>query len=421
MSLRVAGIYLVSAMLWIPLSDAVVARMTDDPQKLTRLQTLKGWSWIFLTSVLLYLLIQQALRSSQAAAERSLTESRQLELVLSQLPGIVWTADKNLIITSSRGGGLGTLGQETDATKGMHLGDPIPDAAQRKQVLEAALRALDGEESSYEIEFNGRRLESKMVPLRGPADEPVGVLGYARDITHEKALVARLEQSATERDKLLKHLVRAEKDERERIASGIHDDSIQVMTAAAMGLDTLIERMEEQETRAIAERSRAAMGEAITRLRTLVFDLKPIDLDRYGLAAGLRSVLEQFRAAAEFEFEVDGYVIEGLDPHMRYAMFRVGREAIVNACKHAAATAIKVRIREEDQGARVTIEDNGIGFDPATRSDGHHFGLDEMTQRSELAGGWFRLKSEVGRGTSVEFWMPLMEPDHEVAVEEMQV
>lgn len=408
-SLRVAALYLVSSALWIALSDEVVNRLAEDQDDVTRLQTFKGWGWILFTSLLLYALIRQALRASQAAAERSRSESTQLELVLSQVPGIIWTTDKDLIVTSLRGGGLAAVGQEPDDATGTHFLDRVVDPVQREELLKAAHNALEGEEGIYLAEFRGRWLETKIVPLRDATEEPVGILGYGRDITYEKTLMANLEQSAAERNKLLKHLVRAEKDERDRIAAGIHDDSIQVMTAAAMALDLLLTRLEDERSRELAERARASLADAIKRLRTLVFELKPVELDRHGLAAALRQILEQFRTRDGLVYEIDDRIIEGLSSHSRYSIFRVAREAIVNSYKHADPSKIAVHLHPESEGVRVTVEDDGSGFDVSAARGGNHFGLDEMKQRAELAGGWLRVSSRAGGGTCVEFWMPLAE------------
>lgn len=408
-SVRVATIYLILSALWIALSDEAVNRIAGSADEVTRIQTFKGWGWILTTSFLLYALIRQALRSSQAAADRFRAERTQLDLVLSQVPDIIFTTDTDLRFTSTRGRGLAVVGREPDAAVGQHISDRIDDPVMRERVEDSFRRALAGEESNYEFEFNEHLFETRVVPLKDSDLRPIGVLGYSRDVTFERSLATQLERSASDRDRLLKHLVRAEKDERDRIAAGIHDDSIQVMTAAAMALDLLLGRLEDERSRELAERARSSLGEAIKRLRNLVFELKPVELDRHGLAAALRQVLEQFRTRDGLVYEIDGGSIEGLSSHSRYSIFRVAREAIVNAYKHSNPSKIEVHLHQESDGVRVTVEDDGSGFDVSAVRDGKHFGLDEMKQRAELAGGWLRVTSQADGGTCVEFWMPLAE------------
>jgi signal transduction histidine kinase len=79
-----------------------------------------------------------------------------------------------------------------------------------------------------------------------------------------------------------------------------------------------------------------------------------------------------------------------------------------NAAKHAKAEAISVAVRSRDGGVWVQVVDDGVGFDVdvARRGQPGHIGLVSMRERAESAGGWWRLTSEPGKGTSVEFWMP---------------
>jgi signal transduction histidine kinase len=409
-SVKVAGFYLLAAVVWIPLSDAVIERLADGPAELSRLQTIKGWAFVLLTSILLYVLIRQALRSRSSSDASLQYANAQLEMILNSLPVILWTADSDLVVTSSRGKGLAEVGRKPNQDVGRNLREVISDMAVSTPLVGAAEAAVKGKTVNYMVEQEGTHYESTIAPLLSESGDQVGIVSFTIDITERQALLEQLRRLVADRERLLKHLVRAETDERERIASGIHDDSIQVITSAAMGLDLLIQRLDDEESVAMAERSRAAMGEAIARLRRLVFDLKPVDLDRYGLATALRSVLEQFHAHADFDYEVPERIIRGLDPRVRYDMFRIAREAIINACKHSSPSMIRVAITEESEGARVCIQDDGTGFDPSSvGTDRRHFGLVEMSQRAELAGGWFRVSSEIGKGTTVEFWMPLVE------------
>ena len=408
-SVKVAGFYLLAAIVWIPLSDALIEGLADDRAQLTRLQTIKGWLWVFLSAVLIYVVIQQALRSRSTSDVQLQRANAQLEMILGSLPVILWTADKDLVITSSRGKALADIERKPNQDVGRSVRDVIAGMDVATPLLDAAEAALDGKTVTYTVEQGGTHYETTIAPLRSERGDQEGIVSFTVDVTERQLLLDQLRHLVAEREKLLKHLVQAESDERERIASGIHDDSIQVITAAAMGLDLLIQRLDDEESRAMAERSRASMGDAVQRLRRLVFDLKPVDLDRYGLAVALRSVLEQFHGKADFDYEVPEHIIKGLDPRIRYDMFRIAREAIINACKHASPSMIKVGISEENNGTRVCIQDDGVGFDPLANGsdDRRHFGLVEMTQRAELAGGWCRVASEIGRGTTVEFWMPL--------------
>jgi signal transduction histidine kinase len=95
-------------------------------------------------------------------------------------------------------------------------------------------------------------------------------------------------------------------------------------------------------------------------------------------------------------------------PKMRATMYRITQEGITNARKHARASRVMVRLAEKEGGFSVLIEDDGIGFDPTVLGavPPQHLGLTSMRERAELAGGWLRIESEPGHGTSVKVWLP---------------
>jgi signal transduction histidine kinase len=91
-------------------------------------------------------------------------------------------------------------------------------------------------------------------------------------------------------------------------------------------------------------------------------------------------------------------------------LFRQLTEAIANIEKHAAATQVSIRLHESDAGIHGVVKDNGRGFVVAERERlPGHLGLLALHERALLAGGWNKIESEPGLGTTVEFWLPLSE------------
>ena len=106
--------------------------------------------------------------------------------------------------------------------------------------------------------------------------------------------------------------------------------------------------------------------------------------------------------------EVDLDLPEELSYEFRSLLFRQMAEAIANIEKHAAATRIRVSLRVREDGIHGLIEDNGRGFVVAERDRlPGHLGLLALNERALLAGGWNKIQSEPGLGTTVEFWIPL--------------
>lgn len=414
LSLRVVALYLLVSIIWVPLSDRAVARIADTAAELTRLRTFKGWLWVALTAALLYGLIAQAIRTAKKAHESLASENSHLELVLQQIPAILWTTDDNLIITSTTGGELAAAGWDPNEEVGGHLSERASNSDIRGPVMTAAQGALEGKVSSYVTEGPGTVLDTTVVPLRSDEETIIGVLGLEIDITEarrtEEELVLSiedLERSNEQRNRLVRHLVEAEQEERDRISAGIHDDSIQVMNSAAMALDLLVSQLDDESSVEIAERARAFTSDAIKGLRSLVFELKPVELERDGLGTALRLLLERSSSEAGFTYDVGDNVKRELPSSTRVSIYKIAKEAIANAGNHAGASKVGVRLEDAQDGIHVTVSDDGRGFDPTLEPEGHHFGLETMRGRAELVGGWCRVSSQPGKGTTVEFLVPV--------------
>jgi signal transduction histidine kinase len=95
-------------------------------------------------------------------------------------------------------------------------------------------------------------------------------------------------------------------------------------------------------------------------------------------------------------------------PEVRATLFRIAQEAITNARKHAHATHLSLVLTSEDDGFSLLVSDDGKGFEVADLADAQpgHIGVPTMIERAELAGGWCRLRSAPGDGTTVECWLP---------------
>ena len=266
-----------------------------------------------------------------------------------------------------------------------------------------------------------------IAPLHDAAGEIVGLMGLVADISERVAAEQKrrraeaelkqnlelLRKAGEERRSLLGRLVRAQEEERLRISSDIHDDSVQVLTALALRLDLLHRRLEDPELREAVELIQQAMRGAIARLRRLIFELHPPALDRDGFAPALRLCLEQARVEHGLEYRLDAVLDPEPDSQTGAILYRIAQEALVNVVKHAAATAVEVRVATVDGGTLVWIADDGVGFDldrlDETGRPGH-LGLAGMRERAELVGGRFRIESSPGSGTTVEFFVPV-EPE----------
>ena len=130
-------------------------------------------------------------------------------------------------------------------------------------------------------------------------------------------------------------------------------------------------------------------------------------LDREGVAAALRVYLREAEEHAPTRYRLDDRLVAQPPEATRLILYRIAQEALTNVRKHAEARTATVTLAERGGGYFVRVSDDGIGF-LAERLTGvpGHLGLASMRERAELAGGWLRVASELGRGTDVEFWIP---------------
>jgi PAS domain S-box-containing protein len=263
-----------------------------------------------------------------------------------------------------------------------------------------------------EVVLRGRYHELTSATLRDRGGRETGRVVVLRDVTerhHAQERLARLDQ---QRRWLLGRVVRAQEEERRRIAWDIHDDAIQTIAAARLLLSLFRDQLADPRQRELLANAETAISTSLRRLRTLVFDLRPAELDEGGLTAALRQYLTETASQGGFHAELRGDLEREPPAEARVIAYRIAQEALTNVRMHAHATQVEVRLEEARGGLLVTIADDGVGFDSdAVKADSRpgHLGLTSMDERATMADGWVRVDSRPGRGTVVRFWLPTKE------------
>lgn len=280
----------------------------------------------------------------------------------------------------------------------------------RERVVAAVGRA-SAEEATFDETFRILRrdgsvawLHGRAAPVLGADGQAVSWQGIALDVTERLEAAEALRQSEEERRALLTRLMSAQEEERARIAADIHDDPLQAIVAVGMQLDLLAEECGSGPALERVRRLRDSVGRAVTRLRTLLFELAPPSLE-----SGLGEAVTEVAARSE-----DGPPVEVVDRsraelsmEARTAAFRIVQEALANVRKHARASRAWVRIEDRDGGVRIVVEDDGVGIAPErVQGAPGHLGLRSMRERATLCAGRFEVGPRPGGGTRVEVWLP---------------
>ena len=197
----------------------------------------------------------------------------------------------------------------------------------------------------------------------------------------------------------------AQEEERRRIAQELHDEALQLCVELRRRIDRAIRTEDAGE---LGE-ARALADDVIDELRRVALRLRPADLDDLGLRVALdRLVTESRRRGTPAELVVDGDLLD-LEPEVTLALYRVAQEALTNAEHHARAGSVAVRLAFDPGLVTLSVEDDGVGFDPDALSseDGEgHLGLLGMRERLKVVGGRLEILSAPGRGTTVVASVP---------------
>ena len=245
---------------------------------------------------------------------------------------------------------------------------------------------------------------------RDYGDDDLVLLTHVANLMARAIENARLYRRLAEREEMLERFasrtVEAQELERRRLAGEIHDGISQRLVSLwyhllaaedGVGDGDVVRR----ELSVAKELATAALEET----RSAITGLRPFVLDDLGLGPGLESL---GRTLAGVEVEVDVDPVE-LPSHVEVALYRIAQEALQNVVKHAGATTVRVLLSAADDGVRLVVSDDGIGFDEDTIADAQQrqsYGLVGIRERAELIGASLQLASRPGTGTTVEVMVP---------------
>jgi signal transduction histidine kinase len=198
--------------------------------------------------------------------------------------------------------------------------------------------------------------------------------------------------------------------ERERIAQDLHDGSIQSLYAVSLALEDTEELMAIDSAQALDRIDHAieSIHGTIQEIRDFIMGLDPDARTAVDLLAGLTALTDEFERSTLIEVELDSDSDVPLDPDETLQLIQLTREAMSNVARHAEASKVLVNVEDRRELLRLSIIDDGRGFDTREGQRSGHHGLTNMHARAESLGGSLAIESD-DDGTRVVFEMPRVE------------
>ncbi len=204
-------------------------------------------------------------------------------------------------------------------------------------------------------------------------------------------------------------VVNAQEAERQRLSRQMHDGPAQALSNFILQAEIAMRLLSVDIEQAKDELNslKASAMRTFQKVRNFIFELRPMMLDDLGLIPTIRRYAETFKEQSGIEINL---LVSGterrLEPYLEVMVFRALQELLGNASRHSHATMVKVYVDVGGSLLKVSVDDNGKGFDVEMVSQGSSLGLKLIRDRVEMLGGSFDIDSSVGKGTRVSFSVP---------------
>ena len=223
---------------------------------------------------------------------------------------------------------------------------------------------------------------------------------------------AKLGQAYDRLRRLTRKVEATKEEERQRIARELHDEMGPALTAVIINLQLISGSTDEEKSNRWLTDSIEIVDRMVQQVRDLSLALRPPLLDEVGFLSAIRGYLETQAERTGLQIQINGPPeLDALPPEIEITAFRVIQEAVSNVIRHAKSTKVEVSIELEAQILILSVEDDGVGFDPSVAinasAPGSALGLVGMQERVQILGGEFTFESSLGEGTRVDVRIPV--------------
>jgi PAS domain S-box-containing protein len=278
-----------------------------------------------------------------------------------------------------------------------------------EQEVFQAVQQLDhweGEVSFVNTSGQTRYLWIEADHIRDQSDQSVGVVCIHRDISDKVVLRQQLaHEKITKQQQIMQSMIRAQEEEKKRMAEELHDDITQTLGAAALYLDTAMN--DPENVLEYLRQGKGLLRQATEAIRQLSHQLSGNKLFRNGLVRSLEALIQPLRAAGRFQInlEIEDGLVDRINADQQLAAYRTIQEQLNNIIKYACPGQVFVECRIHRNRLYITVADDGLGFNSASCNYG--LGLHNIILRAESLQGKATIWSAPGKGCKLRVKLPL--------------
>ena len=284
----------------------------------------------------------------------------------------------------------------------------------KERVLERQYASIDNkDESTWMDEYRFIRADGSIANvidrgliLRDDKGIAYRMVGAMMDITERKQLEAQLaEQLINRQRQITEAAIQAQEKERGEIGRELHDNINQILTTTKLYIDMAIN--EEDIRLELLKKSHSNISSAIEEIRILSKSLVPPSLGDIGIREAITEMITNLNLAQKLQIKLKTTGISNaiIDDRIKLMVFRIVQEQLNNIIKHSKATEANIKLAVNEKILNITIEDNGIGFDPKKKTKG--IGLGNITSRAELHDGEVIIDTAPGKGCVLKVNIPI--------------
>jgi len=282
------------------------------------------------------------------------------------------------------------------------------DTLPRADIRMAYDSALDAQQRLFVMRGQVEKLQSDQVHL----SEFVAMMEKVYNALEGGGLADAARKGTSSTAHVVEMMIQAQEGERQRLSRQMHDGPAQALSNFILQTEIAMRLFDLDQIKARAELENLKLAATVTfqKVRDFIFELRPMMLDDLGLVPTLKRYVDIVKDQSNMDVRL---LVTGkerrLETYQEVMLFRAIQEILYNSVRHSQASSVKVQMDLGDTTIKITVNDDGRGFDADKMSDKGGMGLKVIRDRVDMMGGNIEIESMLGQGTRVTFELPVQE------------